>query len=44
MLTLILQESLFQFSGKYYLQTQGTVSMKMAANIYKAKIENKMLR
>ena len=45
MLSLILQENLFQFNGKDYLQTHGTaMGRKMAvafANIFMAKIEKK---
>ena len=48
MLTLILQENSFQFSGKDYLQTHGTdMRTKMAvafANIFMAKIETEILR
>ncbi|XP_073231602.1 uncharacterized protein [Porites lutea] len=48
MLSLILQEKSFQFSGKDYLQTHGTaMETKMAvafANIFMAKIENEILR
>ena len=47
MLSLILQENLFQFNGKDYLQTHGTaMGRKMAvafANIFMAKIEKKIL-
>ena len=48
MLSLILQENLFQFNGKDYLQTHGTaMGTKMAvafANIFMAKIETEILR
>ena len=48
MLSLILQENLFQFNGKDYLQTHGTaMGRKMAvafANIFMAKIEKKNTR
>ena len=48
MLSLILQENSFQFSGKDYLQTHRTaMETKMAvafANIFMAKIEKEILR
>ena len=48
MLSLILQENSFQFSGKEYLQTHGTaMGTKMAVaftNIFMAKIEKELLR
>ena len=48
MLSLILKENTFQFNGKDYLQTFGTVmGTKMAgafANIFMASIEKEILR
>jgi len=48
MLSLILQETSFQFNGKDYLQTHGTdMGTKMAvafANIFMAKVEKEILR
>ena len=48
MLSLILEENSFQFSGKDYLQTHGTaMGTKMAvafANIFMAKLEKEILR
>ena len=47
MLSLILKENTFQFKGKDYLQTHGTVMVPMAvafSNIFLASIEKEILR